>query len=214
MSIQKFNDSSELQQELVPFTQINTKILQSIKNMEAGFVWTYLLSLPSGWKVIKQQLKKHFGIGDLKIKKIFSYLNKHRLIEYIVVRKDKKIERWDIRVLNGSQFIDLENTTEKDDKKQSVKDKSYTQPTGSKTNPVGFQPGCESRTIKEIQSYKKNKKIKKIDPVFYEKTKTQNHQTKCTVPDFDPPEKIKRSSKETVKSNLKAIGKILGKTYT
>lgn len=175
MSIQKFNDDSRLQQDIVPYTQVNTKILQSIKDLNAGFVWVYLLSLPRGWKVIKKQIKNHFNIGDLKIKKIFAYLNAHKLIEYIAVRDElgKKIIRWDIRVLNGSRFIEHENEEEKSVKKQKVKNKSYPQPTGSKTNPVDNQPGRESRSIKEIQCIKEDTSIKKTVTDVSKKPKTE-----------------------------------------
>jgi len=180
MSIQKFNDDSQLQQDVVPYTQINTQILQSIKDLNAGFVWVYLLSLPRGWKVIKQQIKNHFKIGDLKIKKIFAYLNAHNLIEYIQVRDElgKKIIRWDIRVLNGSKFVDHENEEEKTVKKQKVKKKSYPQPTGSKVDPLDNHPGRESRAIKQIQSYKENKDIKKTVTASFKNVKAEKQKSK------------------------------------
>jgi hypothetical protein len=110
MSVEKFNP--KISGETIPYFQANTYVVQNIKNMEAGFIWIYLLTLPKDWQVIKSHIKSHFGIGDDKIKKIFAYLNKHRLIEYVRERDENgKMRKSEIRILNGSRFIPEESNT-------------------------------------------------------------------------------------------------------
>lgn len=104
MSVEKYNP--QMHYETIPYAQININVIQNITNMEAGFVWVYLQSKPKDWTIIKEHLKNHFKIGDDKIKKIFSFLSKSNLIEYIKEYDKKgKILKWDIKVLNGSKFI-------------------------------------------------------------------------------------------------------------
>lgn len=106
MSIEKFTDDTRITQEVVPFTQVNTKVVQNLYDMEAGFVWIYLLTMPRNWKIVKEHLKNHFNIGNAKIKKIFSYLHARQLIEYTRKREaNGTLGRVDIRILNGSKFI-------------------------------------------------------------------------------------------------------------
>lgn len=103
MSIEKFNPV--ISGEAIPYLQANTFVVQNITNIEAGFVWIYLLTLPKDWIVVKSHIKKHFNIGDGKIKRIFAYLHKHGLIEYVQRRNETgKMEKSEIRVLNGSKF--------------------------------------------------------------------------------------------------------------
>ncbi len=104
MSIEKFNPS--ITGETIPYVQANTFVIQNITNIEALAVWIYLLTLPKDWEVVKAHIKKHFGLGDNKVKTIFAYLNKHLLIEYIQERgEDGKMRQIEIKVLNGSRFI-------------------------------------------------------------------------------------------------------------
>lgn len=103
MSIEKFNP--RILGESVPFTQVSTKVIQEITNLEAGFVWVYLLTLPPDWQVVKVHLKNHFGIGELKLKRIFAYLNEHKLIEYTRQRlSNGQLGAVDVRILNGTRF--------------------------------------------------------------------------------------------------------------
>lgn len=103
MSIEKYNPKMEY--EIIPFAQININVIQNITDMDAGFVWVYLQTKPKDWKIIKEHIKNHFKIGNAKIKKIFSYLAKHNLIEYIQENDEQgKFGQHDIRVLNGSKF--------------------------------------------------------------------------------------------------------------
>lgn len=147
MSIEKFNP--RIYGEAVPYTQVNTKVIQEIDNMEAGFVWIYLLSLPPTWKVVKEHLKSHFGIGKEKLKKIFAYLNAHRLIEYKQVQNELgQFGAFDIHVLNGSRF---------------VRDLHADEPvlTDSPENRPPDEPATgEPPTIKEIQNTKEIKNQK------------------------------------------------------
>ncbi len=142
MSIEKFNPI--ISNEAIPYTQINTYVIQNISDMEAGFVWVYLLSKPENWSVIKTHVKNHFGIGAQKIKKIFSYLAKHGLIQYVRTRSPQgQLLTSEIRVLNGSQFN---------------KDGGST--TGTEIHPVeNHTPGKHTTTNK--RSYKEKKNIKK-----------------------------------------------------
>jgi hypothetical protein len=106
MSVEKFNP--KILGEIIPYTQVNTRVIQEIDNMEAGFVWVYLLTLPKDWKVVKAHLANHFKMGKAKIKKIFAYLKSHNLIEYIRERlPNGQLSTIDIRVLNGSRFIKI-----------------------------------------------------------------------------------------------------------
>jgi len=110
MSIQKFCSKSQVTSESIPYTQVNTKVIQSIKFIQAGFVWVYLLSKPKDWLVIKSHLRNNFGISEKMMKKIFSYLTKSNLIRNIAVRTpdNKKISHFDIEVLNGESFINID----------------------------------------------------------------------------------------------------------
>ncbi len=104
MSVEKYNPRMDY--ETIPYAQININVVQNITNMEAGFVWVYLQTKPKDWKIIKEHIKNHFGIGNAKIKTIFSYLAKCNLIEYVQETGEKgKFGQHDIRVLNGSRFI-------------------------------------------------------------------------------------------------------------
>lgn len=128
MSIEKFNP--RIYGEAIPYTQVNSKVIQEITNMEAGFVWVYLLTLPPTWKVVKEHLKNHFGIGKEKIKSIFSYLNKCNLIEYVQDRSnDGKMGQSDIRVLNGNKFINYSGSTASPENRPPVKPVAGESPT-------------------------------------------------------------------------------------
>ncbi len=110
-NIQKL-DFYTVEHEEIPYTLVHTKVIQSITNHFAGFIWVYLQSLPSNWKVNKSQLKKHFNIGEDKLKEHMSYLNKHKLIEYVRKRDEKgRLAELSIRVLNGTSFIIEQSTT-------------------------------------------------------------------------------------------------------
>lgn len=124
MSVEEFNP--RITNEEIPFFMVDRNVVQNISNIEAGFVWVYLRSMSSTWKVIKEHIQKHFKIGEKKCKSIFAWLNKHGLIEYVKERDSKGV--WttsEIRVLNGSMF------------KAS---------TGAEIHPVDYPPGGESRT--------------------------------------------------------------------
>jgi hypothetical protein len=99
--------------EEIPYFQLYTNVVQNINNMQAGWVWVYLMSKPRDWDVIKAHLKNKFKIGNDKLKKIFAYLHKHRLIEYISHKDEKgKFIRHETKVLNGSKFLTDEQVNE------------------------------------------------------------------------------------------------------
>lgn len=105
MSIEKLSDDSRIEQEPIPFTQIRNTVIENIKDGDSFLVWCYLQSKSSNWKVVKENIKKKFGYGDSKLKRIFSYLNRSNLIKY-VQRTDSKgqFEQMDTLVLNGKYF--------------------------------------------------------------------------------------------------------------
>lgn len=105
-------DFETIEHEKVPYTLISTSVIQTIDDHFAGFIWVYLHSLPSDWKINKIHLQKHFNIGSDKLKKHMAYLNKHRLIEYLQKRlPDGSMGESTIRVLNGLEFTGGVKTT-------------------------------------------------------------------------------------------------------
>lgn len=87
------------------FTQIHNHVINNIKSGDAFLVWCYLYSKTSNWKTVKENIKKTYGFGDAKIKKIFAYLNRARLIEYVQGKSDiGRYTHVQIRILNGSKF--------------------------------------------------------------------------------------------------------------
>lgn len=162
MSIEKFTNKSRINKQSIPFTQVNRNVIQNIQDIQAGFVWVYLLSMPSDWVVLKTHIKKHFNLGDLKLKKIFSCLKAHYLIDYEPVKDPDtgRILHWDIHVLNGENFI---KNPEKNNKKS----------TGSKNHPVethtygnrGTTYKTDNKEDKKKQREGKIEKPKKITEV-------------------------------------------------
>lgn len=105
MSVQKLSDESKFIKEKVPFAQICTNVINNIKNGDAFLVWAYLQAKTKNWKVIKQDIKKRYGFGNTKLKRIFSYLNRSNLIKYVQrIGSNGQFELMDIMVLNGSKF--------------------------------------------------------------------------------------------------------------
>jgi len=98
-------DFKTIEHEKVPFTLIHTKVIQTITDHFAGFIWVYLHSLPSNWKINKTHLQNHFDIGENKLKKHMAYLSKTNLIEYVQKRSASgQTGDLTIRVLNGINF--------------------------------------------------------------------------------------------------------------
>ncbi len=116
MSVEKFNP--KVKGESIPYLQANRHVVQNITNTDSLAVWIYLLSLPADWNIIKEHVQKHFHIGQDKLKKIFAYLKRVNLIDYVKERRaDGTLGTTEIIVLNGSKFNDgtadlsTENTT-------------------------------------------------------------------------------------------------------
>lgn len=99
--------------EATGFSQINNNVINNIKNGDAFLVWCYLYSKSSNWKTIKSNIKNVYGFGDAKINKIFSYLNRAKLIEYVQGKCAKgTFKSVQIRILNGSKFDKTQAWTE------------------------------------------------------------------------------------------------------
>lgn len=164
MAVEKFNTKSKVTHEKIPFTQVSNIVINGITDLEAGFVYIYLLSKSGDWEIIKSHIKNRFKIGDAKIKKIFSYLAKRNLIRNILIKTEdgSRISHHDIEVLNGSAFIP-ENST------------------GSVFNPVEFHTYGNKATTKERDLLKKEKKLKG----FIKDQKT-NKEARCMVKDWLP----------------------------
>lgn len=104
MAIEKL-DSIKIKQHNIPFTQISTKVIQSIKNAEALAVWVYLSTKPPNWIIQKNEIRKHFGLGENKIDFIFSYLKKANLLAYTRERDEKgKLGPTQVHILCGDVF--------------------------------------------------------------------------------------------------------------
>jgi hypothetical protein len=104
-SYENLNPESKTLREGTPFTQISNLVINNIKNGDAFLVWCYLYSKSSNWKTVKSNIKNVYGFGDVKIKKIFSYLNRSNLIEYVQAKSaNGKFAHVQIRISNGSKF--------------------------------------------------------------------------------------------------------------
>jgi len=96
---------SKTTREGTGFSQINNNVINNIKSADAFLVWCYLYSKSSNWKVIKQNIKNVYGYGDAKIKKIFSYLKRANLIEYVQIKcANGRFAHVQVRILNGNKF--------------------------------------------------------------------------------------------------------------
>lgn len=148
MNIDKL-DFETVQHEKVPFTLIHNKVIQTITDHFAGFIWVYLHTLPSDWKINKAHLLKHFNIGEDKLKKHMAYLNKTNLIEYVRTRSQEgMLSSITIRVLNGMTFDPNPKKT------TGVKTTPMVLTTGVKNHPVvdhtsGFYPPL-TNTIEDL----------------------------------------------------------------
>ena len=195
MSIQKL-DFEKITREKVPFTMILTKVIQKIDDHFAGFIWVYLSSLPPDWDVNKQHLMNHFGIAEQKLKKHMAYLCKHKLIEYIRIRReDGTLGPVTINVLCGNDF---ESST------------------GMKIHPVEEPPGGKSSTYKENNINKENKDTNISESDDSRKTKPKKSKeydiqpiidiwNELAVPIGCPKQGREQKSLAEIKRNIKTI---------
>lgn len=86
INIHKYN-ATLFEKEHLPFTQICNKVIQNITNIQAGFIWVYLQSLPATWIPNKFHLMSHFGISERTYQRIMSYLSDCKLVSY---ERDRK----------------------------------------------------------------------------------------------------------------------------
>lgn len=135
MSVEAYDP--KITQEIDPFFMISRKVVQEIDDPVAGFVWVYLRSMSSTWKVIKAHIKKHFGLSDDKIKKVFAWLNAHNLIQYRQQRLPSgEMGDHEIHVLNGRDYLrpaGVRKSTKKSIKSKAVTDGGKTAPPVNRT---------------------------------------------------------------------------------
>lgn len=82
-------DLAYLKENNIPFTIIPNCVLQSITDITALSIWTYLTSLPPAWVIHKSQLMTRFSIGKGKLKRALKYLGDRNLLEFIKYRDTK-----------------------------------------------------------------------------------------------------------------------------
>ncbi len=105
MTYDNLENESKTILEGTGFTQISNNVINNIKDGDAFLVWCYLFSKTRNWKTIKQNIRNVYGFGDVKIKKIFSYLKRANLIEYVQNKGAKgQYQSVQIRILNGKKF--------------------------------------------------------------------------------------------------------------
>jgi hypothetical protein len=154
MSIEKI-DFSYIRQEKKSFTTNLNIVIQNLLNPVALGIWIYLSSLPEGWVVNKEHLRKHFNLGRDKLDAALLYLAQNMLIEIGQERLDDgKMGKGYINVKCGYDFVVDCNAPEK----------TYPQETPFTEKPLTVQPLTakpgpgKSAPIKEIKSsYKTNK---------------------------------------------------------
>lgn len=163
MAIEKL-DFTKVRHQKLPFTQLFNKVIQNIKNAEAFMVWAYLASMPYDWNVCKKQIQKKFGYGIVKLRQIFSYLNRSNLIEYSQERKeDGTVGNIIIQVLCGDLF-DVDEPWISTGKIKSVS--PVVSPVRQKTAPPVNRADGKQHPTKEIRDTKeiKKEKIKQRSP--------------------------------------------------
>ncbi|HHT9109561.1 MAG TPA: hypothetical protein ACFYDZ_00210 [Candidatus Brocadiaceae bacterium] len=105
LGLDNLSDDSPTTRECTGFTQINNNVINNIKCGDAFLVWCYLYSKTPNWKTIKQNIRNVYGFGDAKIKKIFCYLRRANLIEYVQNKGAKgQYQSVQIRILTGKKF--------------------------------------------------------------------------------------------------------------
>lgn len=131
MSIESYDP--RITQEADPFFIISRKVVQEIDDPVAGFIWVYLRSMSSTWKVIKSHIENHFGLSQDKVEKVFAWLTAHKLLEYKRDRRpDGTLGIVEIVVRNGRDYFKPENVQKST--KKSIKSKVAT--TSGNTTPV------------------------------------------------------------------------------
>lgn len=181
MSVEKI-DFSYVSQEKKTFTTHLNSVLQNLRNPEALGIWSYLSSLPEGWVVNKEHLKKHFKIGRYKIENALKYLSDNKLIEIGQLRlPDGTMGKSHILVRCGYNFnkdiysseqsypqIEPDANFQQPDeeiKNQHSNNKNYDTnsintgiPTGCRLTARGSTARGETATINNIKSINKEKR--------------------------------------------------------
>lgn len=165
MSVEKI-DFSYIRQEKKSFTTNLNTVIQNLKNPIALGLWIYLTSLPEGWVVSKEHLRKHFNIGRDRLDSVLLYLAQNMLIETGQERlADGTMGNGFIKVRCGYEFIADCNAPET----------TYPQKTPFTEKPLTAQPETvkpghgKSAPIKEIKSFNKiNRKQRETLPDDFE----------------------------------------------
>lgn len=189
MSIEKL-DSMKIKKSNISFTMISTKVLQSIKDAHSLALYVYLCSLPPDWIIQKEQIKKHFSLGDKRLKQIFSYFIRSKLLCYTQERNnDGTTQEIVIHLLCGDNFN--ENEPYIAPKKYKLTPGSISAsvaPVGSITAPPA-NGTCRSGALQK--KYKATKEIKE-KKVFAKLEKSKAGEAKQTAkfwergnPDYD-----------------------------
>lgn len=157
MSIEKL-DFSKVTKENIPYTLISNKVIQNIKDPVAGFIWVYLSSLPPNWDVNKEHLKKKFGLGNNKLKRILAYLSRSNLIQYVRLRNDDgTLDIMAIHILCGDKF-DINQPFESTGSKSEPVELSTGSTTGSIIHPVVNQTSGSGLLQKKYKDTNTNKR--------------------------------------------------------
>lgn len=164
MSVEKI-DFSYIRQEKKSFTTNLNTVIQNLKNPLALGLWIYLSSLPEGWVVNKEHLRKHFDLGRDKLDSALLYLAQNMLIETGQDRLvDGKMGNGFINVRCGYDFISDCNWPETTyPQKPPLTEKPLTD------LPYTAKPGHgKSAPIKEIKSFNKINKEQREDLSHFE----------------------------------------------
>lgn len=93
VSIEDLKNNEELWLESdgkkLPFTTLPNNMLQGNLSMDAQALITYLCSLPSDWKLNREHLKKHFNIGDWRLRNAINELKARGYMKSFRVKGEK-----------------------------------------------------------------------------------------------------------------------------
>lgn len=62
-------------------------LVKNFRHLEAMGLWLYLSIQPEGSRIVKEQIKRHFGIGTSRVNRLISILVAHHLLR-VVREKD------------------------------------------------------------------------------------------------------------------------------
>lgn len=116
MSIEKFDHNAfgdaefiecSLKQDIIPYTQHLTFVLQNLIDRSALGLWCYLTSLPQNWNVNRQHLINHFGCSGYSIDRDLKTLRDNKLL--FNENKKDTLGRWHVSLIHikaGKEFME------------------------------------------------------------------------------------------------------------